>query len=168
MDFQPLLVLCFQRRNPSESCGDPIESCRFGKILHSSSTNAPVFSYLGYLFCNIVTISDITFASSCVGSRTKHDRGTMPSKITSISERQSSWMTGASVPRNGVYKVTHSEHALPNEVTLLASQTFPRCAACAVPVMFRLKRPLSEQSLSVGFHVELYELPVVEPLRRAS
>jgi hypothetical protein len=90
----------------------------------------------------------------------------MRGKITSISEGQSSWTTGASVPRNGIYKVTHSEHALPNEVTLLASQTFPRCAACAVPVMFRLKRSLSEQSVSAGFHVDLYELPIVEPLRK--
>jgi hypothetical protein len=92
----------------------------------------------------------------------------MPGKITSISEGQSSWMTGASVPRNGIYTVTHSEHPLPNEVTLLAAQKFPRCAACAVPVIFRLRRPLSEQSVSAGFHVELYELPVVEPLRKVS
>jgi hypothetical protein len=95
------------------------------------------------------------------------DRGVMPDKIASISDAKRSWMTGSSVPRNGVYKVSHSEHALPNEVTLLAGQKFPRCGACAIPVTFRLKRLLTEQSVSAGFHVELYELPVQERLRDA-
>jgi hypothetical protein len=91
----------------------------------------------------------------------------MPRKIASISDAAKSWTTGSPVPRNGVYKVSHSDHVLPNEVTLLAGQMFPRCAACATPVTFSLKRSLSEQSVSAGFHVELYELPVQERLRDA-
>jgi hypothetical protein len=91
----------------------------------------------------------------------------MPGKIASIADVQRSWATGSPVPRNAMYKVSHAEHALPNEVTLLAGQMFPRCSACATPVTFTLKRMLNQQSVSRGFRVELYELPVLDRLRDA-
>lgn len=91
----------------------------------------------------------------------------MRNNIASISDAKQSWETGSPVPRNGLYKVSHGEHVLPAEVTLRAGQSFPRCGACAIPVTFRLQRELDGQGLSVGFHVELYELPVQERLRKA-
>jgi hypothetical protein len=95
-------------------------------------------------------------------------RDIMRSKISSISDAKQSWETGSTVPRNGLYKVSHKEHLLPAEVTLRAGQSFPRCGACAIPVTFRLKRALDGHGLAAGFHVELYELPVQERLRKVS
>jgi len=50
--------------------------------------------------------------------------------------------TGAPVPRSGIYSVRHSEHRLPEEVTLLRGEEFPRCAGCESPFLFRLRREL--------------------------
>ena len=54
----------------------------------------------------------------------------------------------------------HSQHRLPNEVTLLVGQSFPRCSKCAEPVYFELIRcaPLLGMNGS-RFKVNLYELP---------
>ena len=90
----------------------------------------------------------------------------MSKKVVSIGE--GAWPTGAFVPVSGIYRVSHAEHCLPLEVTLLRGQSFPRCEACAFQVLFRLRRRLdSVQSLS-RFSVELYQLPVVGTVRRAS
>jgi hypothetical protein len=34
--------------------------------------------------------------------------------------------TGVAVPESGIYRVSHSQHRLPHEVTLLKDQQFPR------------------------------------------
>lgn len=71
--------------------------------------------------------------------------------------------TGASVPENGFYRVVHSQHRLPKEVTLLLGQTFPRCSKCAEPVHFELIRSAPSLGMSSGrFSVALYELPELE------
>lgn len=89
----------------------------------------------------------------------------MSKKVVTISEGE--WKSGALVPQSGVYQVFHAEHLLASEVTLLRAQSFPRCEACTIPVTFRLQRPLDEHASLSRFAVELYQLPVLGPTRRA-
>lgn len=64
------------------------------------------------------------------------------------------------VPESGIYRVTHAEHRLPHEVTLLKDQTFPRCAKCGGEVTFE---PLQFAPALRGIreHVVVYQLPEV-------
>jgi len=69
--------------------------------------------------------------------------------------------TGIGVPESGIYRVSHSQHALPLEVTLLKDQTFPRCSRCNEPVFYELVRsaPALVNVHPSTFRVALYELP---------
>ena len=68
--------------------------------------------------------------------------------------------TGCTVPENGFYRVIHSQHRLPKEVTLLIGQSFPRCSKCAEPVNFELIRSVRFLGMNGSrFQVTLYELP---------
>ena len=87
-------------------------------------------------------------------------------KVVSIVE--GSGVTGALVPETGVYEVLHSAHRLPDVVTLLAGQKFPRCQACTEPVKFRLQHRLPSADKSLHFRVNLYQLPVLDRYGRAS
>jgi hypothetical protein len=69
--------------------------------------------------------------------------------------------TGYTVPSSGIYRVIHSQHRLPSEVTLLSEQSFPRCSKCAEPVYFELVRSAPSIGPNQGFRVMLYELPEV-------
>jgi hypothetical protein len=70
--------------------------------------------------------------------------------------------TGCVVPDSGIYRVIHSQHRLPSEVTLIANQSFPRCSKCAEPVNFELVRSAPDIGIRhSGFKVALYELPEV-------
>ena len=74
--------------------------------------------------------------------------------------KQNDLRTGCSAPESGIYSVTHSQHRLPREITLIREQSFPRCCKCTDPVYFKLVRPA--RSLDVnphGFRMTLYELP---------
>jgi hypothetical protein len=74
--------------------------------------------------------------------------------------KQNDLRTGCSAPESGIYSVTHSQHRLPREITLIREQSFPRCCKCSDPVYFTLVRPA--RSLDVnphGFRMTLYELP---------
>jgi hypothetical protein len=68
--------------------------------------------------------------------------------------------SGQVVPHSGVYKVVHSEHRLPHEVTLLRADTFPPCSKCGVLVKFKLLRAVTVES----FKVVLNTLPEVASL----
>lgn len=72
--------------------------------------------------------------------------------------------TGAVIPASGIYRVIHSSHRLPHEVTLLKGETFPKCQKCADAVAFKLLRALQYQTVVREFEwrVTLYELPVIE------
>ena len=74
--------------------------------------------------------------------------------------RANNLRTGCSVPKTGIYQVQHPQHRLPDEVTLIANQAFPRCSKCSEPVCFGLVRsaPAVETS-PTSFSVNLYELP---------
>lgn len=72
--------------------------------------------------------------------------------------------TGAVIPASGIYHVTHSAHRLPDEVTLLRGETFPKCQKCADAVTFKLVRELSYQAVirELPWRLALYELPVID------
>jgi hypothetical protein len=72
--------------------------------------------------------------------------------------------TGAVIPASGVYRVAHSAHRLPHEVTLLKGETFPKCQKCSDAVTFTLLRAIQYQDVVREFQwrVTLYELPVVD------
>ena len=67
--------------------------------------------------------------------------------------------TGGSVPASGIYRVSHPQHRLPTEVTLLKDQSFPRCSRCAEPVYYTLERSAPADISPHRFTVTLYELP---------
>lgn len=70
--------------------------------------------------------------------------------------------TGETVPETGIYRVTHSGHRLPHEVTLLANQVFPRCSKCQNAVQFEAVRHASLIEADKSFKVVIYELPTLE------
>ncbi len=72
--------------------------------------------------------------------------------------------TGAVIPESGIYRVEHSSHRLPHEVTLLKGEKFPKCQKCSDAVTFKLVRGLKYQTVVREFkwRITLYELPVLE------
>jgi len=72
--------------------------------------------------------------------------------------------TSGEVPHSGIYRVSHSQHHLPSEVTLLKDQKFPRCSRCSEPVLYEFVRSAPNiPSYPGGFTVTLYELPELLP-----
>jgi len=67
--------------------------------------------------------------------------------------------TGQQIPDSGVYKVSHQQHRLPHEVTLLKGETFPRCVKCGDRVEFELVHAAPYQRDGTAFQVQLYALP---------
>ena len=68
------------------------------------------------------------------------------------------YKTGHRIPESGIYKVTHLQHRLPHEVTLIKGETFPRCAKCGDLVSFELVHSAPDQgALSTSIHI--YALP---------
>lgn len=66
------------------------------------------------------------------------------------------------IPESGIYRVTHAQHRLPHEVTLIEGQTFPPCAKCRDEVRFELVRELPSLGWERRGSVSLYKLPVLE------
>jgi hypothetical protein len=75
------------------------------------------------------------------------------------------YKTDAVIPESGIYRVTHADHRLPHEVTLLKGERFPKCQKCSSAVAFELLRSLKYGSAVKDFawRVSLYELPVLDP-----
>ena len=69
--------------------------------------------------------------------------------------------TGGSVPASGIYRVSHPQHRLPQEVTLFKDHLFPRCCRCTEPVYYTLERSAPAGISPHHFNVNLYELPEV-------
>ena len=82
----------------------------------------------------------------------------------------SGFKTGTVIPASGIYRVIHSAHRLPHEVTLLKGEKFPKCQKCADAVKFKLVRALRYQTVVTRFswRVTLYELPVIEADSKAA
>ena len=72
------------------------------------------------------------------------------------------YRAGEPIPESGIYKVSHSEHRLPHEVTLLHGQRFPRCEKCGELVKFGLVKVVPQINSGADFRVILFSLPVVE------
>jgi len=70
------------------------------------------------------------------------------------------YANGEMAPLTAIYRVMHSEHRLPAEVTLALGQMFPRCARCLGAVQFELLR-LTQGKLPAGT-MTLNELPVLD------
>ena len=85
-----------------------------------------------------------------------HQNGNPEKKLQDELKRQT-FKTGQVVPQSGIYQVTHSEHRLPHEVTLLRAATFPPCSKCCFDVRFKLLRPVTVD----GFQIVLNSLPEV-------
>jgi hypothetical protein len=47
---------------------------------------------------------------------------------------------GETVPRSGIYKVTHYQHRRPHEVVITARDRFPQCRVCGARVLYGLLR----------------------------
>ena len=81
-------------------------------------------------------------------------QGTSPPELSKVR-----FQTGECVPRSGIYRVSHPEHRLPEEITLAAGDQFPSCAACDALVSFRLLRRVE---IDPEFRIHLFLLPVLE------
>ena len=84
---------------------------------------------------------------------------TVKTATKKTSEVSNDFQTGSPVPENGFYRIQHSQHRLPKEVTLVIGQAFPRCSKCADPVHFELIRCAPSLGMTRRFNVTLYELP---------
>ncbi len=59
------------------------------------------------------------------------------------------YKTGETVPHSGIYRVSHAEHRLPHEVTLLRANTFPPCSQCGYNVNYQLLRAVTVDSFAI-------------------
>jgi hypothetical protein len=69
--------------------------------------------------------------------------------------------TGESVRKSGIYRVLHSEHRLPREVTLMEGHVFPDCEECSSLVQFEFLRPVTKV-IQERFRVIVHSLPVLD------
>ena len=72
---------------------------------------------------------------------------------------------GERVPESGVYRVTHDEHRLMHEATLLARDLFPLCKQCKRQVRFELRRAIKNPIQISGYHAILEDYPESEPFQ---
>jgi hypothetical protein len=72
-----------------------------------------------------------------------------------------SYKSSDKVPVGGIYKVSHAEHRVPHEVTLLAGQIFPPCARCGNQVTFQVIRRVKALKQRRE-RIVLHALPVFE------
>src|SRR4029077_3189929 len=52
---------------------------------------------------------------------------------------------GETVPKAGIYKVTHAQHRLPHKASFKAQEKFPMCNKCATLVRFELLIAVAEE-----------------------
>ena len=71
-----------------------------------------------------------------------------------------SFKSGERIRFSGLYQVFHDAHHLPSQVALVKGHTFPPCAECAVPVVFRRVRFMSHLDKPQG-NIVLNVLPVL-------
>jgi hypothetical protein len=75
---------------------------------------------------------------------------------------QVDFKTGSEIRATGIYAVSHPEHKLPAEVTLLYGQVFPPCAKCGHAVHFRLLHAAPDIQGDRRFQITLHSLPAFE------
>ena len=136
-----------------ESCGN-------------SETVFPRFSSLVTFPCTVcdsnISATSVTVRDIECSYHATDERMRFKSKLTVMnSSPRTNLRTGGTVLESGIYRVSHSQHRLPKEVTLLKDQAFPRCSQCAEPVFYELVRSAPAVSAPRGFTVTLYELPEI-------
>lgn len=71
---------------------------------------------------------------------------------------------GELVPENGVYRVTHQQHRLMHEASLIKGDRFPLCKQCKQGVRFELRRAIKNPTqIPSGYHAILEDYPDTEP-----
>jgi hypothetical protein len=76
-------------------------------------------------------------------------------------KRAQRFRCGDKILESGIYRVVHSNHRLPHEVTLLCDQLFPKCTKCDDSVYFEMVRSAPDITIS-PFRVALYALPTAD------
>jgi hypothetical protein len=69
--------------------------------------------------------------------------------------------SGERIPTSGIYRVTHGQHRLPHEVTLLEDGAFPPCAGCNYLVFFELLHAAPHLGGAQRFAVKLHAIPPI-------
>ena len=69
--------------------------------------------------------------------------------------------TGETVPASGIYRVLHSQHRLPHEVTLIGGHPFPRCQRCDDKVEFEMLHSAEDWPALDRRDIVIYELPEI-------
>ena len=77
------------------------------------------------------------------------------------------FLSGQRVPASGIYEVHHREHRLPDEVTLLRDQQFPRCELCGSVVRVKIVRVVQVLEKSRE-RIILHALPVMDDYEQAA
>ena len=72
------------------------------------------------------------------------------------------YQSSETIPVSGIYRVSHDQHRLPHEVTLIAGQVLPPCAQCHAQVRFELVRELPALARDRRGQVSLYRLPEID------
>lgn len=57
---------------------------------------------------------------------------------------------------NGIYRVTHAQHRLSTEITLIQGHLFPGCSKCKTSVHFEFLRLIKPEP---DFQINLFTLP---------
>jgi len=74
------------------------------------------------------------------------------------SPEQPVFRVGDTIPKSGIYRVYHSAHRKPHEVTLLSKETFPPCMKCGHSVSFELVKAIPRLE-DKDFQIRLYAIP---------
>jgi len=64
--------------------------------------------------------------------------------------------TGQIIPQSGSYAVSHKQHLLEREATLLKEHVFPACAKCGFPVHFNLLHAVQTESARDKFRLLMH------------
>lgn len=70
------------------------------------------------------------------------------------------YVTGATVPETGIYRIIHTAHRLPHEAVIFKGQRFPKCKGCGEAVLFELAHAAPDLFRYAAY--VLYELPEIE------
>jgi DNA-binding NarL/FixJ family response regulator len=99
-------------------------------------------------------------ASASVGNGKKIDSTNSVIPDYGVPIQQSvRYTTGQEILESGIYTVSHQQHRLPHQVTLLKGETFPRCAKCGDLVEFLLDQSAPYVAGNTRFPIRLFALP---------
>jgi hypothetical protein len=74
---------------------------------------------------------------------------------------QTIYKTGKTIPKTGIYRVSHAGHRLPHECTLIEGYLFPRCSKCDDAVQFEIVAAAPLWQPGPTRTIILHELPEI-------